>query len=113
MIAYITFLLLFSILIWPISFIVALLVKLSHIGRMSREMYPGADAIMDMVSSENYHREAPTEESSISSAPSNKQKPKRSPQGNRFRRTRIENTIIAVASVVISAILSFIAMSKL
>lgn len=44
---YLTFLGIFSILIWPVAFIVALIIKLFQVPKMAREMYPGVDAIME------------------------------------------------------------------
>jgi hypothetical protein len=42
----------FAILIWPAAFIIALIVKLIQVPKMSREMYPGRDAIMDMLTAD-------------------------------------------------------------
>lgn len=89
--AYVTFLIIVSILVLPISFIVALIVKLTGIKRIYREMvWP------DNISIE--------EESVIDTLRRKNQKK---------RRERIENTIIAVISVLISMVLAGISIYNL
>lgn len=113
MVFYFTFLLLFSILIWPICLVVSLVVKLSQVGRISREMYPGVDTVMDIASSKERQGNTPTKKASVSITPNGKHKARLSTANVRARRTSIDNTIIAVVSVVLSAILSLVAISKL
>ena len=47
MIWYLTALLLFSILIWPVTAVIALVVNLCRVPKMAKEMYPGIDAFYE------------------------------------------------------------------
>ena len=51
--AYLTILGVFAILIWPVAYIVALIVSLAKVPKMSREMYSGKKAVMDSLSEDD------------------------------------------------------------
>ena len=84
--AYVTFLILTSILFWPVGFIVALIVKLTNIKQIYRKM----------VSSNNISVE---EESELETIKRNY---------NEKKRNRTQAIIIAVFTITISVILSVI-----
>ena len=53
MIAYVTFLLLLLILIYPVSLVIALIVQLCKVPKKAKEMYPGVDKLIFMYENQN------------------------------------------------------------
>ena len=80
--AYVLFVILFSVIIWPVAFIVALIVKLTNVKKLYREMLYGNKELSECADTVALCQAI--------------QKKK--------HRERIENTIVAVASVIISAV---------